>query len=105
MKFDHVALTSKNIRNSIQWYVENLNASVVYEDETWGLINVGGLRLAFVIPSQHPSHICFEVNDEYIDKHLEGKIFKEHRDKSSSCYIKDIDGNHVEFLKWPKKNG
>ena len=35
----------------------------------------------------------------------EGKIFKDHRDKSSSCYIRDIDGNHIEFLKWPKKNG
>ena len=48
---------------------------------------------------------CFEVDDSYIDQYLSNKIFKEHRDESSSCYVKDIDGNHIEFLKWPKKNG
>ena len=105
MKFDHVALTSKNIKNSIKWYVENLDAEVLYEDDTWGLVNVSDVKIAFVIPKQHPSHICFEVSEDYIDKHLDSKIFKEHRDGSSSCYVSDIDGNHIELLKWPKKNG
>jgi len=103
--FDHIALSSKNIDETINWYIENLNASVLYQDETWGLVSVGGIKIAFVIKSQHPSHVCFEVDDSYIDQYLSNKIFKEHRDESSSCYVKDIDGNHIEFLKWPKKNG
>ena len=105
MIFDHIALSSKNIDETINWYIENLNASVLYQDETWGLVSVGGIKIAFVIKSQHPSHVCFEVDDSYIDQYLSNKIFKEHRDESSSCYVKDIDGNHIEFLKWPKKNG
>ena len=105
MKFDHVALTSKNIEETVNWYVENLSAVVLYQDETWGFVQLADVKIAFVLPRQHPSHICFEVDEEYISKHLTDKIFKKHRDKSSSCYIRDIDGNHIEFLKWPKKNG
>ena len=105
MKFDHVAFTSKDIDRSVRWYTENLGADVLYQDDTWGYVQVADVKIAFVSPNQHPSHICFEVDDTYIGKYLSGKIFKDHRDKSSSCYIRDIDGNHIEFLKWPKKNG
>ena len=105
MNFDHVALVSKNISRAINWYVEKWNAEILYQDETWGLIKLGESKIAFVVPHQHPAHICFEIDDDYIDKHLRGKIFKKHRDNSVSCYVRDIDGNHIEFLKWPKKNG
>ena len=105
MKFDHIAFSSEDIEKSINWYVENLEAEILYQDSTWGLVSVSDLKIAFVTPSQHPSHICFEINDDYIDKHLSNKIFKEHRDGSTSCYVKDLDGNHIEFLKWLKKNG
>ena len=105
MKFDHIARTSKDIHRTVAWYVDNLDAEIIYKDDTWGLVSVAGVKIAFVVPEQHPPHICFEVDDEYIEKNLSHKIFKTHRDQSSSCYIKDIDGNHIEFLKWPKKNG
>jgi len=105
MNFDHIAFISKNIEASINWYVDHMNAIVLYQDDTWGYIKIGDAKIAFVSSNQHPNHICFKVDDEYISKHLNGKIFKEHRDKSSSCYIRDIDGNHIEFLKWPKKSG
>ena len=105
MKFDHVALVSKNIRDSVDWYIEKLGAEELYADETWGLVSVAGLKVAFVTKGQHPPHICFEVNKDYIASNLSGCKFKKHRDGSKSCYISDIDGNHVEFLKWPKKSG
>ena len=105
MKFDHIARTSKNIADSIAWYVDNLKAEVIYKDDTWGLVRVGNVKIAFVMAHQHPSHICFEVDEEYIEKNLSHKIFKTHRDDSASCYVKDADGNHIEFLKWPKKSG
>jgi len=105
MKFDHIAFYSKDIFRSISWYTNMLDAKILYQDDTWGLIEVSDLKIAFVSPNQHPNHICFEINDDYSEKHLANKIFKEHRDGSESCYIKDLDGNHIEFLKWPKKNG
>jgi catechol 2,3-dioxygenase-like lactoylglutathione lyase family enzyme len=103
MKFDHVALISKNIKRAIEWYVEKWNAKVLYQDETWGLIKVGKAKIAFVSPHQHPQHVCFEIDKNFIDKKLSGETFKSHRDGSSSCYIKDPDDNFLEFLFWPNK--
>ncbi len=103
MKFDHIALTSNNIKESIEWYVSNWNAKILYEDKTWGLIELNKTKIAFVIPTQHPSHISFEVDAQFIANNLNNKTFKAHRDGSSSCYIRDPDGNFLEFLYWPEQ--
>lgn len=102
MKFDHIALISKNISNSIDWYTKEWNAKILYQDETWGLIELNDIKIAFVTPTQHPSHICFEVDDKFIIEKLNNKTFKSHRDGSSSCYVRDVDGNFLEFLYWPE---
>ena len=103
MVFDHVALVSKDIKNSISWYVEKWNAEILYQDETWGLIKVGKTKLAFVSPNQHPAHVCFEISEKFIMEKLNKETFKPHRDGSSSCYIRDPDGNFLEFLYWPNR--
>ena len=103
MKFDHVAVSSSNVRNTAAWYQENLDAEVLYLDDTWGFVDVGGTKIAFVVSSQHPPHICFEVDADYIEKNLQEKNFKKHRDGTESCYIRDCDGNFIEFLKCQKK--
>ena len=104
MKFDHVALVSKNVKKSVDWYVNNWNAKILYQDETWGLIEIGETKIAFVIPQQHPAHVCFEVDKNFIAEKLNKNTFKSHRDGSSSCYVRDIDGNFLEFLFWPNKD-
>ena len=103
MLFDHVALVSKNIKSSVEWYVKKWSAEILYQDETWGLIKIGKTKIAFVSPHQHPAHVCFEINEEFIVNKLSGATFKGHRDGSSSCYIRDPDGNFLEFLYWPKE--
>jgi catechol 2,3-dioxygenase-like lactoylglutathione lyase family enzyme len=103
MNFDHIALISSDICKSVNWYQKNLGAECLYIDDTWGLINVSGTKIAFVIAKQHPPHICFEVDQDYIDKKLENKKFKKHRDGTESCYVSDCDGNFIEFLKCQKK--
>jgi catechol 2,3-dioxygenase-like lactoylglutathione lyase family enzyme len=104
MTFDHVALISKDIKRAIDWYVNRWNAEILYQDETWGLIKVGESKIAFVSPHQHPAHICFEIDEKFISEQLPGETFKGHRDGSSSCYIRDPDGNFLEFLFCPPKN-
>jgi len=103
MIFDHVALISKDIKNAIAWYVDKWNAEVLYQDDTWALIKIGKSKIAFVSPHQHPAHICFEVDEQFIFEKLQKETFKPHRDGSSSCYIRDPDDNFLEFLFWPKK--
>ena len=98
LKFDHVAVTSKNISDSLAWYSERFELKVIYQDETWALISIGGAKIAFVMEQQHPPHVCFNV-DMSSFKFDESK-FKEHRDGSRSEYIEDLDGNFIELLKW-----
>ena len=35
MKLDHIAINVSDIKKSIEWYVQNLSASVDYEDPTY----------------------------------------------------------------------
>ena len=100
MKFDHVAVNVKNVKLSTEWYVENLNAVVLYIDDTWAFLQVNGVKIALTLVSQHPSHICFSIKPEDRIKHFSNKVFKTHRDGSSSCYVKDLDGNFIEYLIW-----
>ena len=91
------------MKKSVEWYCENLSAEVIHVDDTWGYISVGGSKIAFVVPHQHPPHVCFEVSEEYVEKNLKGKKFKKHRDGTESCYTVDCDGNFIEFLKCTQK--
>lgn len=100
MKFDHVAVKSSDINRSVDWYVENLSAEVIYQDTTWALVKAYDLRIAFVKPEQHAPHICFEIDEETKNAMSKTKKFKAHRDGSTSCYRSDPDGNCIEFLKW-----
>ena len=107
MKFDHVAVTvptESMMKNNVKWYCDQYNAKVLYQDDTWSLLSVGGVKVAFVLPQQHPPHIAFRIDDtQRASLEEEGHEFKKHRDGSESCYIKDLCGNHLEFLFWPKK--
>ena len=99
MKFDHVAVTSKCIQTSIDWYKKTFSDVVVeYADDTWAIIDVNGLKLSFVSPKQHPPHTAFCITKEYAEANLSHKKFKVHRDGTSSCYVNDPDGNKIEWL-------
>jgi len=102
MKFDHVAVNVKDIKKSTEWYCRNLNAVTLYEDDTWAFLQVNGVKLALTLASQHPAHICFSIDRDEKIKYFGDKVFKDHRDGSSSCYTKDPDGNFIEYLIWSK---
>ena len=97
MHLDHVAINVKNIKKSIEWYKSNFNCTVLYEDASWGFIEICGTRIALTINSQHPPHIAFSVESL---EDLPGKPIT-HRDGSVSCYVKDPDGNYLEYIYWP----
>ncbi len=100
MKFDHVALQSKSISESVEWYLERFGGEVVYQDDTWAEVKVCGLNLAFVTPGQHPSHVAFSLTEEEAEK-FPDKSFKLHRDGTRSFYEKDNQGNILEFIVRP----
>jgi catechol 2,3-dioxygenase-like lactoylglutathione lyase family enzyme len=90
----HVAIPVKEVARAVAWYRENFDCRVEYQDATWALLEFANLRLALVVPDQHPPHIAFERNDA----ERYGSLTP-HRDGTRSVYIEDSEGNAVEILK------
>jgi catechol-2,3-dioxygenase len=105
IEFDHIAITTKNVSESIAFYQKNFDGvEVLYEDTTWGFIKVGTIKLALVTSGEHPPHISYKVEskqelDDYANK-MNAKI-NVHRDRSESFYLNDPSGNAVEIIWYP----
>jgi len=105
MRMDHIALKSNNIKETIAWYQDNLPVEILYQDETWALVAINGLKVAFVLEAMHPPHLCFEIDLEKKNElELQYEKFKYHRDGSLYLYVKDINDNTIEYLYWPNNN-
>lgn len=89
----HIAVAVDNVSDAVDWYQNNFQCQIEYQDKTWAFLRFDNIKLALVVPSQHPPHIAF-LSDE-ADKF--GKL-KLHRDGSRSVYVKDIAGNSVEIV-------
>lgn len=89
----HIAVSVSDIGAAVEWYCKTFRCEVVYQDETWAMLQFANVQLALVIPDQHPPHIGFATPDaaDYGD-------LKEHRDGTRSIYISDVAGNAVELM-------
>lgn len=94
MRVDHIALQVADPRQAVNWYSETFGAEAIYVDDTWGIVQLENIKLAFVIKEQHPPHVAFEVDN--VDG---GKV---HRDGSVSVYKKDPWGNIYELVKYER---
>jgi catechol 2,3-dioxygenase-like lactoylglutathione lyase family enzyme len=101
--FDHVAVPSNDVAASVKWYREHFGAEVLYEDKTWAFLNLGGVKLAIVTPTQHPPHVAVRVTPEQLDEAAKraGKPIDRHRDGTTGIYIADPFGNAVELICYP----
>jgi catechol 2,3-dioxygenase-like lactoylglutathione lyase family enzyme len=89
----HIAIRVNNIAESVQWYREQFQCEIAYQDATWALLKFANTSLALVIPEQHPPHIGFTC-----DRAGEYGELKTHRDGTRSIYISDPSGNAVELM-------
>ena len=90
---DHVAIPVEDIALSVEWYRRSFQCEIRYQDDSWALLEFRNMRLALVIPSQHPAHLGFVTPDAEKFGQL-----KTHRDGTRSIYINDPSGNSVEIL-------
>ena len=88
---DHIAIVVTNINHAVNWYTKNRDCEVSYQNETWAELQFENIKLALVLPQDHPPHIAFE------DDSIEGT---EHRDGSESIYEHDTFGNIIEKIKY-----
>jgi catechol 2,3-dioxygenase-like lactoylglutathione lyase family enzyme len=104
MQFDHVAQQVPDIAAALDWWQRTVPASrVLYADETWGLLEAGGVKLAFVTADQHPDHLAFKVSDAELERLAEeqGLPISPHRDGTRSFYAQAPGGHHVEVIAYP----
>jgi catechol 2,3-dioxygenase-like lactoylglutathione lyase family enzyme len=100
MRLDHIAINVSNIANSASWYTENLGAEVIYADDTWAMLETGETKIALTLDGHHPPHVGFSVSD-INDIPCDDPDY--HRDGSAYRYVKDPDGNTIEFVYYPKR--
>jgi len=73
----------------------NFDATLLYSDDTWAMVQFENIKLAFVVKTQHPPHIAFEV-----ERFEETDRTKKHRDGSVSVYKNDPWKNIYELIKY-----
>ena len=89
----HVAVSVKDINQAVDWYTRTFQCKVSYQDATWAMLEFANLKVALVIPEQHPPHLAFV--------HPEAEKFgplKPHRDGTRSVYLHDPAGNSIEIM-------
>ena len=95
-KIDHIAIQTKNINESVIWYTKTFSCDVLFQDDTWALLEFNNIKLALVVPEQHPPHIA--VKRRNLEKY---GIPVKHRDGSESVYINSPDKNVFELIRYP----
>ncbi|HRK31626.1 MAG TPA: VOC family protein [Tepidisphaeraceae bacterium] len=103
MQFDHVAVPSSDIAASVEWYRSQFAAEVLFQDTTWAFMNVGGVKVALVTPSQHPPHLAVRVDEAQLTAAAAktGAKIDSHRDGTRGIYLNDPFGNAVELICYP----
>ena len=92
-RIEHVAIAVADVASAVAWYTATFRCAVAYQDATWALLDFENLKLALVIPGQHPPHLAFASP--------KAEAFGElttHRDGTRSIYVSDPSGNSVEIM-------
>ena len=92
-RIEHVAIAVSDVASAVAWYTAHFRCSVDYQDATWALLDFENLKLALVIPEQHPPHLAFTS-----PKAREFGELTTHRDGTRSTYVRDPSGNSVEIM-------
>jgi len=104
VQFDHVAQQVPDIAAALDWWLATVpGAAVLYADETWGLLEAGGARIAFVTAEQHPDHLAYKVSGAELDRLAahNGASVDTHRDGSRSFYLSAPGDHRVEVIAYP----
>jgi len=104
VQFDHVAQQVPDVAAALEWWSQLVpGARVLYADETWGLLEAGGAKLAFVMADQHPDHLAFKVSGEELEQlaAVHDVAICGHRDGSRSFYLQGPGGHGIEVIAYP----
>jgi catechol 2,3-dioxygenase-like lactoylglutathione lyase family enzyme len=92
-RIEHVAIAVADVDSVVAWYTANFHCEVDYKDATWALISFDNMKLALVVPEQHPPHIALTSPEPE-----KFGALTTHRDGTRSVYVRDPAGNSVEIM-------
>lgn len=104
VQFDHVAQQVPDIAEAIEWQLRTVpGTTVLHQDPTWGLVESGGAKLAFVLADQHPSHLAFRVDADELERlaAANGVAIATHRDATRSIYLTGPGALRTELIHYP----
>ena len=104
MEFDHVAQQVPDIAEAVAWWQRTIPGTrVLFQDDTWGLVEADGVKLAFVMADQHPGHLAWRVSDDELERLAaeHGAAISPHRDGTRSFYLQGPGGQAVEIIAYP----
>ncbi len=56
---DHIAVAVDDVGKAVDWYCKTFKCNIEYQDKTWAFLCFENIKLALVVPNQHPPHIAF----------------------------------------------
>ncbi|MHC5066825.1 MAG: VOC family protein [Planctomycetota bacterium] len=89
----HVALQVADIDGAVNWYSGRFQCQVEYQDSSWAMLRFANMRLALVLPGQHPSHVALLRKDA-----SDFGTLSTHRDGTRYLHVSDPWGNSIEVL-------
>ena len=104
MRFDHAAQQVPDIGAAIAWWRDTVpGVEVLHQDPTWGLIEAGGVKLAFVLSDEHPGHLAWRVDEAELERlaAASGHAIAGHRDGTRSFYVEGPGGQAIEIIAYP----
>ena len=105
MRFDHVAQQVPDIGEAVAWQLQAVPGSrVLHQDPSWALVESAGVKLAFVLPEQHPPHIAYRVDDAELERLAarHGATIAVHRDATRSFYLEGPGSLQTEVISYPE---
>lgn len=90
---DHIAVAVSNIKEALSWYRSQFEVQTLYEDATWAMLRFSNVKLALVLPGEHPPHVAITRSIAQVHGTL-----RRHRDGTASVYVNDPFGNVIELL-------
>jgi hypothetical protein len=108
VRFDHIAQQVPDIAEAVDWWRTLVDESrVLYQDDSWALVEGAGVRMAFVLPEQHPDHVGLRVDAGRLERMAaeRGATISPHRDGTRSIYVQGPGSLCVEVITYPEDAG
>jgi catechol 2,3-dioxygenase-like lactoylglutathione lyase family enzyme len=97
-KIDHIAILVENLEISQKWYEETCGAQLIFSDQKYRRMQMENVSIALIDKKYYEyAHIGIPVQ-YYRDLPSDKGEMVHHRDGTTGCYVKDPDGNVVEFI-------